>query len=188
MNEVRYGATTFVLAKGDITEQVVDVIVNAANSSLLGGGGVDGAIHRKGGPAILAECKQIRARQGGCPTGEAVITGAGRLQAKHVVHTVGPVWPGGGPDGQEVKEAEALLASCYRNSLRLAASVGTQTIAFPSISTGIYGYPIEQAAPVALRTVREVVLAENAVDEVRFILFSDADLAVYQQVLLSLER
>ncbi len=137
-----------VLKRGDITEEVVDVIVNAANSSLLGGGGVDGAIHRSGGPAILEECRKIRARQGGCPTGEAVITGAGQLGARHVVHTVGPVWRGG-------KEGEPdLLRSAYRNSLSLAAEHGARTIALPSISTGVYGYPVEKAARVAQHRTR----------------------------------
>ena len=136
------------LVQGDITRQPVAAIVNAANSSLLGGGGVDGAIHRAGGPAILEACRAIRARQGGCKTGEAVITPAGRLPAGHVIHTVGPVWNGGH------KGEPALLASCYRNSLRLADENQLASVAFPSISTGIYGYPKPEAAAVAVREVR----------------------------------
>jgi len=170
-----------VLKRGDITEEVVDVIVNAANSSLLGGGGVDGAIHRSGGPAILEECRKIRARQGGCPTGEAVITGAGQLGARHVVHTVGPVWRGG-------KEGEPdLLRSAYRNSLSLAAEHGARTIALPSISTGVYGYPVEKAARVALSTVREWTAEQGDFEEIRFVLFSDNDLRVYEKATAELE-
>ncbi len=153
--------------------------MNAANSSLLGGGGVDGAIHRAGGPAILEECRAIRAHQGGCETGQAVITGGGNLPAAHVIHTVGPVWR----DGQQ-GEPE-LLASCYRESLRLASLHQLQTIAFPSISTGAYGYPIELAASVALATVK----AEGAnLELVRFVLFSDGDLSVYQKAFTGLSR
>ena len=162
------------LTRGDITQETVDAIVNAANSSLLGGGGVDGAIHRAGGPAILEECRRIRDAQGPLPPGEAVMTGAGRLPCRHVIHTVGPVWTGG-------RHGEALtLARCYRNSLALAAARGLRSVAFPSISTGAYGYPVGDAAAVALAAVREVLDAGSQVELVRFVLFSESDLAVYR--------
>jgi len=132
---------------GDITKQKVDAIVNAANSSLMGGGGVDGAIHRAGGPAILEECRKIVSRQGGCPTGEAVITTGGNLPAKFVIHTVGPVWNGGNNNESEK------LSNCYTNSLRLAVENNLRTIAFPNISTGMYGYPKKEAAQIAIKTV-----------------------------------
>ena len=171
------------LMKGDITRQRMDAIVNAANASLVGGGGVDGAIHRAGGPAIMAECDRIRAERGGCPTGTAVKTTAGRLEAKAVIHTAGPRW-GGGQRGEA-----ALLASCYRSCLALAAEHSLRTVAFPSISTGIYGYPIEPAARVALSTVNEAVAQDDeAFDLVRFVLFSDADLRVYERVLAEIEH
>jgi len=159
-------AVTITLVRGDITQQSVDVIVNAANSSLLGGGGVDGAIHRRGGPEILAACRELRASQygKGLPTGRAVATTAGRLDARWVVHTVGPVW-------SATEDRSALLASCYRESLRVAAELGARTVAFPAISTGIYGWPMDDGARIAVRTV----LAEAAapVEEVRFVLFDD---------------
>jgi O-acetyl-ADP-ribose deacetylase len=158
---------------GDITKVSVDVIVNAANSSLLGGGGVDGAIHRAGGPAILEDCKKIRAKQGGCKTGEAVIT-AGRLPAKYVIHTVGPVWQGGSHG-----EAE-LLANCYRNSLELAVAYEIRTIAFPSISTGIYGYPVEQACQTALRETSSFLKKNTGIERVIFVCFSENDKQVYE--------
>ncbi|MDR7520592.1 MAG: O-acetyl-ADP-ribose deacetylase [Armatimonadota bacterium] len=173
------GGGRLTLVRGDITTQEVDAIVNAANSRLVGGGGVDGAIRRAGGPAIEEECAAIRARQGGCPTGSAVITGAGRLPARYVIHAVGPVWQGGGHG-----EAD-LLASAYRASLALAARQGARTVAFPSISTGAYGYPVEQAARIALRTVAEV-LKEQAFDEVRFVLFSQKDYDAYAEALRDL--
>jgi O-acetyl-ADP-ribose deacetylase (regulator of RNase III) len=135
------------IIKGDITKTKADVIVNAANSSLLGGGGVDGAIHHAGGPGILEDCMKIRAKQGGCKTGEAVITGAGNLPARYVIHTVGPVW-NGGQKGEPEK-----LANCYLNSLRLAVENNCKTVAFPNISTGIYGYPKDEAAKIAYQTV-----------------------------------
>jgi len=163
------GNLEIVLKKGDITEENVSVIVNAANTSLLGGGGVDGAIHRAGGPNILEACKKI----GGCKTGEAVITTAGRLPAEYVVHTVGPVWHGG------CRNEEALLKSAYQNSLNLAADYHAASIAFPSISTGAYRFPIEKAASAALNAVKEFSTKETSLKEVRFILFSDEDLAVY---------
>jgi O-acetyl-ADP-ribose deacetylase (regulator of RNase III) len=179
---MRVGDTELVLLKGDITEQVVDVIVNAANSSLLGGGGVDGAIHAAGGPAILEDCKRIRLERGACPTGEAVISTAGDLRAKHVVHTVGPVWSGGGSGEPD------LLRSCYERSIVLAAGRGARTIAFPAISTGVYGYPVELAAPIALGVAAEFAHASNAFDEIRFVLFSDADLEVYCAALAAMEE
>jgi O-acetyl-ADP-ribose deacetylase (regulator of RNase III) len=151
--------------RGDITEQAVDAIVNAANSTLLGGGGVDGAIHRRGGPAILEECRAIRAEQhrDGLPTGEAVATTAGDLPARWVIHTVGPVYA-------EVDDPAALLVSCHVESLRIADELGATTVAFPAISTGVYGYPVEEAAPVAVTAVRG---ADTRVELVRFVLFGD---------------
>jgi O-acetyl-ADP-ribose deacetylase (regulator of RNase III) len=157
--------------RGDITRQRVDAIVNAANSSLLGGGGVDGAIHRAGGPEILAECRGL----GGCDTGDAKVTTAGRLAATHVIHTVGPVWHGGGEG-----EAE-LLASCHRRALELAAELGCASVAFPAISTGVYGYPVELAAPVAVATAREA--QRPPVELVRFVLFSQDHLDVFERAL-----
>jgi O-acetyl-ADP-ribose deacetylase (regulator of RNase III) len=155
------------IIRGDITKIQVDVIVNAANSSLLGGGGVDGAIHRAGGNAILEECKQIRAKQGRCQTGEAVITGAGKLPAKFVIHTVGPVWNGG-----KCNESQK-LADCYRNSLLLAVENNCKTIAFPNISTGVYGYPKEEAAAIAFRTVAEFLTENETVEKVHFVCFDE---------------
>lgn len=151
------------LVQGDITEQEVDAVVNAANSSLLGGGGVDGAIHRRGGPDILAACRELRSsRYGeGLPTGQAVATTAGRLPARWVIHTVGPVWAKG-------EDRSGLLASCYSESLRVARELGARTVAFPAVSTGIYGWPVDDGARIAIRTVRE----EGAgFDELRFVLF-----------------
>ncbi len=155
------------LVKGDITAQQVDAIVNAANSSLMGGGGVDGAIHRRGGPEILAECRALRAAQygRGLPTGQAVATTAGRLSARWVIHTVGPVWSAS-------EDRSGLLASCYRESLRVAEELGACTVAFPAISTGVYGWPMGDGARIAIRTVREAQTA--AVEEVRFVLFDEA--------------
>ncbi|MFF0063481.1 O-acetyl-ADP-ribose deacetylase [Streptomyces sp. NPDC005279] len=154
------------LVRGDITQQRVDAIVNAANSSLLGGGGVDGAIHRRGGPEILAECRALRAsRYGkGLPTGQAVATTAGNLDAGHVIHTVGPVW-------SREEDRSALLASCYRESLRVAAELGAETVAFPAISTGIYDWPMDDGARIAIRTVRAA--APTTITEVRFVLFDE---------------
>jgi len=177
-----FGGGRLELVQGDITREATDAIVNAANSSLLGGGGVDGAIHRAGGPAILADCRAIRARQGSLPAGEAVLTTAGRLPCRHVIHTVGPVWNGGGK-----REAET-LARCYRNSMTLAAQHGLVSIAFPSISTGAYGYPVADAAAVALGTLRELLEAGSPVQHVRFVLFSAADLETYRQALAALPR
>lgn len=157
--------------RGDITEQSVDAIVNAANSSLLGGGGVDGAIHRAAGPELLEECRLL----GGCATGDAKVTGAGRLSARRVIHTVGPVWSGGGHGEGE------LLASCHRRSLELAAELGCRTVAFPAISTGIYGYPVELAAPIAIEAVREAW--REPLELVRFVLFNDGHLAAFRRAL-----
>ena len=162
--------------RGDITKQKVDAIVNAANSSLMGGGGVDGAIHRAGGPAILEECKEIIAKQGSCPTGEAVITTGGNLPAKFVIHTVGPVWSGGKNNEPEK------LANCYKNSLRLAAEYNVRTIAFPNISTGIYGYPKRQAAEIAVQTVSELLQKEPSM-KVYFVCFDEENFELYQSLL-----
>jgi O-acetyl-ADP-ribose deacetylase (regulator of RNase III) len=164
--------------QGDITEQATDAIVNAANSGLMGGGGVDGAIHRAGGPAILEECKQIVARQGHLPTGRAVITTGGNLPAKYVIHTVGPVWRGGNRD-----EA-ALLESAYRESLRLAAAKGLASVSFPSISTGAYGYPVAEAAGIAIRTAASFLSEQvTSVREVVFVLFDQATYQAYSSAL-----
>lgn len=162
------GKTRLEIVQGDITQETTDAIVNAANSSLMGGGGVDGAIHRAGGPAILEECKQIVKRQGRLPPGRAVITTAGKMKAKHVIHTVGPVYSGSPEDPKT-------LASCYRESLRLADEHKLRSVSFPAISTGAYGYPMEEAARVALNAVAEY-LRENAgtgIELVRFVLFGD---------------
>ncbi|HYF91042.1 MAG TPA: O-acetyl-ADP-ribose deacetylase [Symbiobacteriaceae bacterium] len=171
------GNTYLTLALGDITQEMADVIVNAANSSLSSGGGVCGAIHRAGGPAITEECQEIRNGRGACPTGEAVITTAGRLFARHVVHAVGPVWQGGRSGEPE------LLRRAYQSSLGLAARHGAVTIAFPSISTGIYGYPVEKAAPIALGAARDFAMESPQFKEIRFVLFSERDLSVYRQAL-----
>jgi len=161
------------LIQGDITRQATDAIVNAANSSLMGGGGVDGAIHRAGGPAILEECKEIVARQGRLPTGKAVITTGGDLKARHVIHTVGPIWHGG-----DRGEAD-LLASAYKESLTLAVTSGLKTVSFPSISTGAYGYPVDSAAEVALQTVVKFLEKKTPLQEVVFVLFDNRTCEVY---------
>lgn len=164
--------------QGDITKVEVDAVVNAANSSLLGGGGVDGAIHKAGGPAILEACKEIRAKQGGCPTGEAVITTAGKLPAKKVIHTVGPVW-----GDQTKEESDQLLASCYRNSLQLAVDHNLETVAFPNISTGVYGFPKERAAKIAVAEVRNFLSDTNKIEGVRFVCFDDENFKIYKKLL-----
>jgi O-acetyl-ADP-ribose deacetylase (regulator of RNase III) len=163
------------IALGDITAQAVDAIVNAANETLLGGGGVDGAIHRAGGPSILAECRAL----GGCATGDAKATTAGLLPARHVVHTVGPVWRGGAGG-----EAE-LLASCHRRALAVAASLGCRTVAFPAISTGVYGYPVALAAEVAVASTRSALAELPAIELVRFVLFGQAARAAFADALLT---
>jgi O-acetyl-ADP-ribose deacetylase (regulator of RNase III) len=155
------------IIQGDITKISVDVIVNAANSSLLGGGGVDGTIHRTGGRAILDDCMKIRAKQGGCKTGEAVITGAGNLPARYVIHTVGPVWNGG-----QIGEPEK-LANCYSNSLRIAVENNCKTVAFSNISTGIYGYPKEEAAKIAFQTVADFLSGNETIEKVVFVCFDE---------------
>jgi len=174
--EKTIGKTKLNLIQGDITLQGTEAIVNAANTSLLGGGGVDGAIHRAGGPKILEECKGIRAKQEGCPTGEAVITSGGNMATEYVIHTVGPVWSGGNRnEGQ-------LLRNAYYNSLNLAKKNGIKSISFPSISTGVYRFPIDKAARIALTTVKEFIQVYNFI-EVRFVLFSEKDLQVYEKAL-----
>ncbi|MFN2590532.1 MAG: O-acetyl-ADP-ribose deacetylase [Actinomycetota bacterium] len=163
------------LERGDITQARVDVIVNAANSSLMGGGGVDGAIHRKGGPEILAECKRVRAEMypDGLPTGQAVATTAGRLPVRWVIHTVGPVYA-------KSEDRSDLLASCHTEALRVADELGAKTVAFPAISTGVYGYPLEEAAPVAIAAVRG---ARTNVEAVTFVLFDDEAYAAFERAL-----
>ncbi len=171
----KVGSATILFIRGDITDMATDAIVNAANSSLMGGGGVDGAIHRKGGPKILEECKRIRTEQWpeGLPTGKSVITSGGNLKAKHVIHTVGPIWRGGTKDEVE------LLENAYTNSLATAVQNGLYTVAFPSISTGAYGYPIEKASQTAVNAVKAFLETYDRLHEVIFVLFSDRDLKVY---------
>lgn len=180
MDEKLINKTRLSLLQGDITRQSTDAIVNAANSSLMGGGGVDGAIHRAGGPTILEECKQIVSRQGRLPTGEAVITTSGNLKARHVIHTVGPVWHGGQSGEPE------LLASAYRQSLRIAVANGLKSVSFPSLSTGAYGYPVRLAAAVALETVIDFLHQQESLEEVVFVLFDDATYQKYGQALAAL--
>jgi O-acetyl-ADP-ribose deacetylase len=165
------------LVQGDITEQDVDAVVNAANSTLMGGGGVDGAIHRKGGPAILQECKAIRSQRypEGLPTGQAVATTAGDLPARWVIHTVGPVYAKG-------EDRSGLLASCHTESLRVADELGARSVAFPAISTGVYGYPVEEAAPVAVEAARR---SQTQVEDIRFVLFDQATHQAFEQALKS---
>ena len=163
------------ILKGDITRIPADAIVNAANTSLMGGGGVDGAIHRAGGPAILDDCRAIVARQGGCKTGDAVITSAGRLPAKYVIHTVGPVWRGGN------NNEPALLRSCYEKSLALAAAHDVKKILFPNISTGIYGFPKDKAAVIAVDAVRQFLKGHPDM-EIVFVCFDEDNFAIYQSL------
>ncbi|MBI4283126.1 MAG: O-acetyl-ADP-ribose deacetylase [Chloroflexi bacterium] len=181
--EVSINQTRLSVIQGDITRQATEAIVNAANSSLMGGGGVDGAIHRAGGPAILEECKQIVSRQGRLPTGKAVITSGGNLKAKFVIHTVGPVWYGGNRGEPE------LLASAYRESLKIAAENNLSSISFPSISTGAYGYPVAEAAGVAISAVASFLKGQNtSIKEVVFVLFDSTTLASYSAVLGEIAR
>ena len=173
MVKVTINKSILELIEGDITEQETDAIVNAANSSLLGGGGVDGAIHRAGGPKILEECRKL----GGCPTGEARITTGGNLKAKYVIHTVGPIFSGG-----QRREAE-LLANAYKNSLSLASQYKLKSVAFPSISTGAYGYPVDEAATIALKTVIHYLKTHTDIDMVRFVLFGQKAYQAYDKAL-----
>ncbi len=166
----KYKNTIITLIKGDITKEKVDGIVNAANNTLLGGGGVDGAIHKAGGPDILEQCKKI----GGCPTGEARITTSGNMPSKYVIHTVGPIYK----DGK--RREKDLLYNAYYNSLELAKEYNLKTIAFPSISTGVYGYPIDEASDIAIKAVMDFIKKENFIEEVRFILFSDENYKIYE--------
>lgn len=184
MGRVDIEDAAIVLIRGDITQQDVDAVVNAANSSLMGGGGVDGAIHRAGGSSILEACQEIRESEypDGLPTGEAVATTAGRLPARYVIHTVGPRYR----DGQH--NEDDLLADAYWNSLELAVEIGCRTLAFPSISTGAYGYPIKEAAAIALTMAADFLYDQaGELDEIRFVLFSEDDLAVYQEALAAVE-
>jgi O-acetyl-ADP-ribose deacetylase (regulator of RNase III) len=171
-------ALRMTVVQGDITKQEVDAIVNAANERLLGGGGVDGAIHRAAGPELKEECRKI----GGCPTGEARITKGYRLPARYVIHAVGPVWQGG--DRGEPEK----LAACYRNALRLAVENGAKTVAFPGISTGVYGYPLEAATRIAMATVRDCLAAMPAIEEVRFVTFGEEATRTAERVLAELAR
>jgi O-acetyl-ADP-ribose deacetylase len=176
--EVTINKSRVVLVQGDITTEATQAIVNAANSRLAGGGGVDGAIHAAGGPSIMAECRKI----GGCPTGEAVITTGGNLKAQYVIHTVGPIYRGG------THGEEKLLSSAYRKSLELASKKGIRSISFPSISTGAYAYPTRDAARVALKTVVDYLADHPEVELVRFVLFGAVDLEVYEAVLKDLTK
>ena len=173
--------TKLSLIQGDITKQETDAIVNAANSSLMGGGGVDGAIHRAGGSAILEDCKKIVAQRGRLPAGQAVITTGGNLKAKHVIHTVGPIWHGGGKGEPET------LASAYWESLKVAVENGLKSVSFPSISTGAYGYPLEQAARVALGAVIEFLKQDSSLEEVDFVLFDSRTLDAYNAALREIQ-
>ena len=180
--ELHVGKAILQITRGDITEIEADAIVNAANSSLMGGGGVDGAIHRKGGPKILEECRRIRETEwpDGLPTGKAVITSGGSLKAKNVIHTVGPVWHGGFHGEDE------LLKQAYRNSMKLAVAKGLKTIAFPSISTGAYGYPIGEASRVALNTVKDFLEKEDKLERVTLVLFSESDFQLHLETAKSI--
>jgi O-acetyl-ADP-ribose deacetylase (regulator of RNase III) len=173
MKAISVGTKKISFVRGDITREKTDAIVNAANSSLMGGGGVDGAIHRAGGPEIVEECKVIVAKQGRLPAGQAVITTGGKLPARYVIHTVGPIWRGGSRD------EPATLKNCYTNSLKLADENDLRSVAFPSISTGAYGYPVDAAASVAVNAVKEFLKDAKHVEEVRFVLFDETSYNVY---------
>jgi O-acetyl-ADP-ribose deacetylase (regulator of RNase III) len=170
------------VVQGDITKVNVDAIVNAANTSLMGGGGVDGAIHRAGGPQILAECREIVARQGGCKVGEAVITSGGNLPAKYVIHTVGPVWNGG------KNHEEQMLKNCYTNSLQLAVDNGCKTIAFPNISTGVYHFPKEKAAAISVETTMRFLSKPSGIEQVLFVCFDTENFALVNAELSRLSQ
>jgi O-acetyl-ADP-ribose deacetylase (regulator of RNase III) len=173
--EAKVNQTIIEVIKGDITKSQLDCIVNAANTSLLGGGGVDGAIHRAGGKAILDECIKIRNKQGNCPVGEAVITTAGNLKAKYVIHTVGPVWNGG------VNNEEEKLKSCYTNSMKLALENNIQCISIPNISTGIYKYPKKEAAYTAINSIVEFITRNKSILHVQFVCFDDENYEIYEE-------
>jgi O-acetyl-ADP-ribose deacetylase len=173
----KVGQATLSIIQGDLTQQDTDAIVNAANSGLMGGGGVDGAIHRAGGPAILEECRKIVEKQGRLPPGQAVITSGGRMKARHVIHTVGPIWAGGGQHEPD------LLASAYRESLKLAAAHNLTSVSFPSISTGAYGYPIDQAARIALKEIITFLSRPSSVKEVVFVLYGETNFKAYEAAL-----
>ena len=174
MEKIKEGSTDIIVKKGDITKEDVDVIVNAANNRLLGGGGVDGAIHRAAGPTMMEECRKI----GYCPTGEAVYTTGGNLKAKYCIHTVGPIWQGG------FKNEKKLLSNCYINSLKLANKLKAQTIAFPAISCGVYGYPIEEAAYIAINSIKEFLRTyPNNIKEIRLVLFNDTTYNAFSKAL-----
>lgn len=176
------GRTLVWITQGDITDQDTEAVVNAANSGLLGGLGVDGAIHNAGGPIILEECKKIRAAQGSCPTGQAVITSGGNLSASYVIHTVGPIWHGG-------KNNEPnLLHDAYLNSLLLAKEKGIRSVSFPSISTGAYRFPLEQAARIALNTTRDFLATDDSFTEIRFVLYSKQALQTFETIWNTLEQ
>jgi len=172
--QILFTGKTLEFVEGDITRQTTDAIVNAANSSLLGGGGVDGAIHRAGGPEILEQCRRWVTRHGTLPTGQAMNTSAGHMLARYVLHTVGPVWQGGGKGEPE------LLASCYRQAMALADRLDLKSLAFPSISTGVYGYPVERAAAIAVAAAAEALERAARIELVRFVLFSETDCRTYQ--------
>lgn len=171
--EIEVKSSKIILEQGDITKQTTEAIVNAANSSLRGGSGVDGAIHRAGGPKIMEECRKI----GGCPAGEAVITTGGKLKTKYVIHTVGPIWKGGNAGEEET------LTRAYQNSLALASKKGIRSLSFPSISTGAYGYPLREASKVALNTIADYLKKHPEIEKVVVVLFSDRDFQVYQETL-----